>query len=108
MSEVKHIPGPYKYDPDNDRDDLQIRDARASLIASVEDNRIYTLKQCQATAKLFAAAPDLLQALIDVKKHLSTYNNDKSSAGNHIDRLDIDVRQAVLKTIENAIDKATQ
>lgn len=63
MSEVKHIPGPYKYDPDNDRDDLQIRDAIGGLIASVEDNRVYTLGQCQATAKLFSAAPELFEAL---------------------------------------------
>lgn len=92
MAEVNFIPGPWVYDP-NDRDDLIIKDERGRKIAEVTDNREYTLIQCQAHAKLIAAAPDLLQAALHAYEH---YQTDNSTVGSSIRLL-----------LKIAIEKAT-
>lgn len=58
-----HIFGPWIYDPDNDRFSLVVRDKNSRIIARVEDNRSFTLEECEANARLIAAAPSLLQQL---------------------------------------------
>lgn len=52
----------WKYDP-NDRDDLLIKDLGGSLIAEVSDNRKYTLRECQAHAKLIASSPEMIEEI---------------------------------------------
>lgn len=95
MTELKHTPGPWIYDP-NDRQDLLVKQG-SNIVCEVIDNRAFTLQQCQANAKLIAAAPDLLKAAIAARDHLKQY-----CFGDNQERTD--VYNAILK----AIDKATK
>lgn len=66
MAELKHTPGPWKYDPENDREDLQVRTISGLSVAAIADNRAFPLSQCEANAKLIAAAPDMLNDLLRI------------------------------------------
>lgn len=63
MRELKHTPGPWKYDPENDRETLKVRTLSGSPIAEVCDNRTFPLSQCEANARLIAAVPDMYEAI---------------------------------------------
>lgn len=76
MTEINYTPGPWVYDP-NDRDDLIVK-AGSSKVCEVTDNRAFTLQQCQANAKLIAAAPDLLNAAYLAINALKLYTNGKA------------------------------
>lgn len=106
MSEVKHTPGPWV---------LQKRDENIFRIVSscvwewdiaTVDNDVDCIRgganedgislQSIANAKLIAAAPDMLNALLDAKKHLEGY-----CFGDNQERTD------VFNNITKAIEKAT-
>jgi len=99
MSKIKHTPGPWKYDPDNERSDLIVR-AGGLLLAEVNDTRSWPLAQCQANARLIAAAPDMLAAL-----QAALELSDKIK---EVDQPRTDECQAVYNQVKAAIDKATK
>jgi hypothetical protein len=65
---LEQFAAPWVYDP-NDREDLQVKTASGKRIADVTDNRDFTLQQCQTHAKVIAAAPEMLQALLSVQEY---------------------------------------
>lgn len=88
---LKHTPGPWIYDPDNDRYPLVVRDNDTRIIAHIEDNRAFPLPECEANAKLIAAAPELLEALMYARDDLNMILGQKKE---------------LAKLINDAIEKA--
>lgn len=61
--ETNHIPGPWKYDGED-----YIRDNNGTAISQLSHSRRLSLSSAQANYKLMAAAPELLEALIELKR----------------------------------------
>lgn len=106
MVKIKHTSGTWKYDP-NERGDLQIIDEKGHLIAEVKDNRAFTLAQCQAHAKLIAAAPDLLSSVLELRNQLLTLKNN-FPATMPLDNEQRNMLSAALLISDKAIKKATE
>jgi hypothetical protein len=96
MSELKHTPGPWIYDP-NDRDDLQVKNEKGNRLADVIDNRAFTLNQCQANAKLIAAAPDMIKAIIDAIEFITISYNCRNNS----------MATEMIQKLQSIIDEAT-
>jgi hypothetical protein len=71
MSEVKHTPGPWSYSGDDDGDFVVWGPGRDEFLANVDQESFGPVPPMkvafdinQANARLIAAAPDLLEALV--------------------------------------------
>jgi hypothetical protein len=76
MSEFQHTPGPWQYLGDPDDDECRVRQAASVRIGHGYCSEITICEgiSLEANAKLIAAAPDLLEALIDVRRALELAN----------------------------------
>ena len=74
MSAPKHTPGPWRMSAAIRWDEFDIRDAGSSggyaPIAKVKGDKRSTLEQAAANARLIAAAPELLEALMTFPQSL--------------------------------------
>ncbi|MFP4145311.1 MAG: hypothetical protein ACLFV3_09220 [Phycisphaeraceae bacterium] len=68
MSEQTHTPGPWRHYQDTKHAPGYIEDESRSYIAAMEfDGAGFDAKTCLANAQLIAAAPELLEALRDLR-----------------------------------------
>lgn len=86
---MKHTPGPWHSRPVGFRGHMEIFTARDDLIAA-----LHLRGETAANARLVAAAPDLLAALLHVMPHVGTNYSGKQ-------------RYDILETARAAIAKAT-
>lgn len=126
MKKCKHTPGPWRLHEQGDANQycLLTNDERW-VIAFSQNGELHTPEQI-ANAKLIAAAPDLLDALIKAEEHMSltnstlrTFNNECLKEGGFEDqdaynkfaeriRIEAQENSALLKQIRDAIKKATK
>lgn len=103
MSELKHTPGPWVVDPDSPTDISPADDLRLGIAcishADEAGGRWIFGEQSKANAKLIAAAPDLLQALVALHESL-TQLNDSGDVGRMVaDQVEI-ARAAIAKATQ--------
>lgn len=92
MPEIKHTPGPWRCEGPDDFHDFNILHNGDSLAVAAVVSNMRDLPQITANANLIAAAPEMLEALLDAKEWLSGW----ASA------------EPYLSEIEAVIAKATQ
>jgi hypothetical protein len=77
---LKHTPGPWRMSAAIRPDEFDIRDAKSSggfaPIAKVRGDKRHTLEQAAANARLIAAAPELLDALMTVPQGMLWSDDD--------------------------------
>ncbi len=75
MSLQEHTPGPWRMRAAIKPDEFEIRDAQSSggyaPIAKVKGDKRSTIEQAAANARLIAAAPELLEALMTFPQSLA-------------------------------------
>jgi hypothetical protein len=78
---TKHTPGPYNVVPTLDNCLFIAAGNKDICMIQTEDGGELT-EEDQANAKLFAAAPELLEALNECMKHMTCHKYDSSAAYN--------------------------
>jgi hypothetical protein len=88
VSKLKHTPGPWKYE--NVCDDI------FEIYDYVNQETITEYCNNEADARIIAAAPEMLEALMELSKYL--FRNDKNSIGH---------KSAYHRLMNDIIEKAT-
>jgi len=96
---MKHAKGPWNYFKSNGN---HIIKSDLNCIADIYAEENSNESQEEANAKLIAAAPDLLEALIEANKTINIYCGDKNKIG------DGSHNGRVMEQIANAIKKVTE
>ena len=100
--ETKHTPGPWVVDPDSPTDISPADDLRLGIAsichADEAGGRWEFGRQSKANAKLIAAAPDLLEALIKLHESLESLNESGDAGQMVADDVET-ARAAIAKAI---------